>query len=60
MKDYLCISGKRAIITGAAKGIGFGIAKELASYGVKVMLCDIDDEAARESLAAIRTEGGTY
>lgn len=59
MKDYLRISGKRAIVTGAAKGIGFGIAKELALYGVKVMLCDIDDEAGNESLAAIRAEGGT-
>ena len=42
MKDYLRISGKTAIVTGAAKGIGFGIAKELASYGVKVMLCDMN------------------
>lgn len=59
MKDYLRIGGKRAIVTGAAKGIGFGIARELAAYGVKVMLCDIDDETGYESLSAIRREGGT-
>ena len=59
MKDYLRISGKTAIVTGAAKGIGFGIAKELASYGVKVMLCDIDDETGMKSTEMIRSEGGT-
>ena len=59
MRDYLHVDGRRAIITGAAKGIGFGIAQEFAAYGIKVMLCDIDEESAREGLAAIRKEGGT-
>ena len=59
MKDYLRIAGKTAIVTGSAQSIGFGIARALASYGVKVMLCDIDDEKGQKSLQLIRDEGGT-
>lgn len=59
MKDYLRVNGKRAIVTGAAKGIGFAIARAFAAHGIKVMLCDIDDACAREGLAAIQAEGGT-
>lgn len=59
MKDYLRVAGKCAIVTGSARGIGFGIAKELAAYGVKVMLCDLDDEAGLRSAKAICAQGGT-
>ncbi len=51
MKD---IAGKTAFVTGAASGIGFGIAAALAQAGAKVMLCDIEQaplEAAREKLS---------
>ena len=44
MKDYLRIDGKVAIVTGSGRGIGRGIALSLASYGVKVMVTDINDE----------------
>ena len=42
MKD---LAGKTAFVTGAASGIGFGIASALAQAGVKVMLCDIEEAA---------------
>lgn len=42
------LAGKTAFVTGAASGIGLGIARALAQAGVKVMLCDIE----REPLAA--------
>ena len=42
MKD---IAGKTAFVTGAASGIGLGIA--FAQAGAKVMLCDIDEAALR-------------
>jgi NAD(P)-dependent dehydrogenase (short-subunit alcohol dehydrogenase family) len=35
------LAGKIAFVTGAASGIGLGIATALAQAGVKVMLCDI-------------------
>jgi NAD(P)-dependent dehydrogenase (short-subunit alcohol dehydrogenase family) len=42
MKD---LAGRTAFVTGAASGIGLGIATALAQAGVKVMLCDIEEEA---------------
>jgi hypothetical protein len=39
------LAGKTAFVTGAASGIGLGIATALAQAGVKVMLCDIEEEA---------------
>lgn len=52
MKDYLGISGKAAIVTGSGRGIGQGVAEALAEYGVRVMVCDINDETAKQSLQA--------
>ncbi len=34
---------KTAVVTGAAKGIGYGIALELAKGGANVVLADIDE-----------------
>jgi NAD(P)-dependent dehydrogenase (short-subunit alcohol dehydrogenase family) len=39
------LAGKTAFVTGAASGIGLGIATALAQAGAKVMLCDIEEEA---------------
>ena len=50
--------GKTAIVTGAAGGIGRGIALELARRGSNVVIADIDEESAREVVAEIRA-GGT-
>jgi len=51
-------SGKCAIVTGAAKGIGFKTAATLAERGAGVMICDIDAHAAAEASAAINKNGG--
>ena len=50
--------GKTAIVTGAARGIGRGIALELARRGSNVVIADIDEESAREVVALIQA-GGT-
>ena len=47
------------MITGAGHGIGAAVAKRLASEGAKVLVCDINGTAAEESVATIRTDGGT-
>jgi NAD(P)-dependent dehydrogenase (short-subunit alcohol dehydrogenase family) len=39
------VAGKTAFVTGAASGIGLGVATALAQAGAKVMLCDIEAEA---------------
>ncbi|MDZ7897573.1 MAG: SDR family oxidoreductase [Arcicella sp.] len=47
-----------AIITGAGVGIGFEIAKQLASQGTSVILNDIDTDLAKISAFKIRENGG--
>ena len=47
---------KTAIITGAARGIGFGIAACLARKGVNIVIADINGEAATKSAAALAEE----
>jgi len=51
MKD---LAGKTAFVTGAASGIGLGIATALAQAGVKVMLCDIEEAALAAALAGLK------
>ena len=50
--------GKTAIVTGAGRGIGFEIARELAAEGAGVILNDIDEAALNEAAAAIINAGG--
>ena len=40
--------GKNAIVTGAARGMGFAIAKALYQEGARVALLDIDEKGVRE------------
>jgi NAD(P)-dependent dehydrogenase (short-subunit alcohol dehydrogenase family) len=51
MKD---LAGKTAFVTGAASGIGLGIATALARAGVKVMLCDIEDASLAAAVEALK------
>ena len=41
------LKGKNAIVTGAARGIGRGIALKLAAAGVNVALVDLGNSADR-------------
>lgn len=51
MKD---LAGKAAFVTGAASGIGLGIATALAQAGVKVMLCDIEEAALAAAVEGLK------
>jgi NAD(P)-dependent dehydrogenase (short-subunit alcohol dehydrogenase family) len=50
------LEGKRAIVTGAANGIGREISLRLASEGAMVALADIDEQAAKEVAGHIEGE----
>ena len=45
-----------AIVTGAARGIGRGIASILAAEGARVVIADVDAAGAEEVAAALRVE----
>ena len=57
--DWLGLSGKVAIVTGAAGGIGGAIAAELAACGAAVGLLDRDAEGAARAAEALRATGAT-
>ena len=53
------LSGKTALVTGAAKGIGSEIAKTLAGYGAEVIVhYHGSEEKAEKTVEAIRAMGG--
>ena len=54
----LGITGKRALVTGGTRGIGYECALELAREGVDIALCARDETAARDAAAAIAAETG--
>jgi NAD(P)-dependent dehydrogenase (short-subunit alcohol dehydrogenase family) len=53
----LLLAQQIAIITGAAKGIGRGIAVEMAQEGADVVLADIDEEGMNETKRIISAHG---
>jgi 2-dehydro-3-deoxy-D-gluconate 5-dehydrogenase len=53
------LSGKSAIVTGGARGIGQAIAFRLAEAGAHVTVADIDVAAANQTVERIRLENGS-
>lgn len=52
------VSGKVAIVTGGASGIGEACAETLAREGAAVLIADVDDALGREVVARIVKAGG--
>lgn len=51
------LEGEGGLVTGAASGIGRGIAAALAREGARVVLSDVDIRAGEATAAALRSEG---
>lgn len=57
LKQIMDLSGKTAIVTGGAMGIGFGIAYRLAEAGANVLIADMDQKAADEAAVKLKAKG---
>lgn len=61
--DKLKLDGKRAVITGAGRGIGLASAQALSEAGARVVLTDLSEEllaSGRAALAAAGYEAETF
>jgi len=52
------LHGKVALITGAGMGMGREASVLFATEGARVVVCDINDKAARETVALVERAGG--
>ena len=57
LSDLVSLSGKTAIVTGGAMGIGYGIAYRLAEAGANVVIADMNGAAADEAAAKLAAQG---
>ena len=58
LADLLSLHGRRAVVTGAAKGIGAATARRLAEAGADVVVADLDVGGAEATAAAIARATG--
>ncbi|HZF13513.1 MAG TPA: SDR family oxidoreductase [Thermoanaerobaculia bacterium] len=52
------LADRVAIVTGSARGLGQALATGLADQGAKVVLCDLNEEGARQAAERIASTGG--
>ena len=52
------LSGRVALVTGSARGLGSAVAEALAAHGATLELCDIDGAGVAATAARVRSSGG--
>ena len=57
MSDLFSLSGARALITGSSQGIGFALARGLATAGAKIVLNGRDEDKLDQAAETLRAEG---
>lgn len=59
LNEIISLAGKAAIVTGGAKGIGYGIVYRLAEAGAKVLIDDMDEATAQQAAQGLASRGAT-
>lgn len=54
------LTGRRAVVTGGAQGIGYAIAERLLASGATVMLWDKDAELTEKSVGSLSRKGAAH
>ena len=54
------LKGRVAIITGAARGIGFATAQKMLASGASVAIWDVDEAAMSKAAASLSSAGKVY
>jgi NAD(P)-dependent dehydrogenase (short-subunit alcohol dehydrogenase family) len=52
------LTGRTALVTGGAKGLGLAMARGLAEHGAPIVLTDIDDETGRRAAEELAAQTG--
>ena len=56
MKD-VDFTGKVAVVTGAASGMGLMTSQEFARLGAKVVMCDLDEARLHQEVEELKSGG---
>jgi 3-oxoacyl-[acyl-carrier protein] reductase len=56
MKGPAMLTGRTAVITGGAQGIGLAIARRFADSGARIVIGDLDETKAKEAAAALNAD----